>query len=89
MMKNRIRVAFFLNLFLLPAAKVYADVAYPMYVEPGFFMRHFLSLASERGLPPAYFPLPIPEGVYSDIPLCGISEYTPNGHPNLPWNCGF
>jgi hypothetical protein len=52
-------------------------------------MRHFRTLASERGFPPAYYPLPKPEGADQVIPLCAISEYTPNGHPNLSWSCGF
>jgi hypothetical protein len=89
MMKNPVRLAVYLILFLLPAITVYADVAYPMYTKPGFSMRHFRTLASERGFLPAYYPLPKPEGADEVIPLCVISEYTPNGHPNLSWSCGF
>jgi hypothetical protein len=58
-----------------------------MYVEPGFTMRHFRTLASERGYPPAYYPLTKPEGAVEVIPLCVISEYTTNGYPNLSWSC--
>jgi hypothetical protein len=76
-------------LFIVPVSIVCADVAYPIYTETGFSMRHFRSLASERGFPPAYYPLPKPEGADEVIPLCVISEYTPNGHPNLSWSCGF
>jgi hypothetical protein len=76
-------------MFLLSAKTVYADVAYPSYTKPGFSMRHFRTLASERGFPPAYYTLPKPEGADEVITLCVISEYTPNGHPNLSWSCGF
>jgi hypothetical protein len=89
MIKNHVRLAVYLILFLLSAITVYADVAYPMYIKPGFSMRHIRTLASERGFPPAYYPLPKPEGADEVIPLCVISEYTPKGHPNLSWSCGF
>ncbi len=88
-MKNHVRLAIYLVLSLLSVITVYADVAYPMYIKPGFSMRHFRTLASERGFPPAYYPLPKPEGADEVIPLCVISEYTPNGRPNLSWSCGF
>jgi hypothetical protein len=89
MIKNYVRSAIYLILFLLSAITVYADVAYPLYTKPGFSMRHVRTLASERGFPPAYYTLPKPEGADKVISLCVISEYTPNGHPNLSWSCGF
>jgi hypothetical protein len=88
-MKNYVRLVLYLILFLLPVAIVYADVAYPLYVEPGFSMRHFRTLASERGFPPAFYTLPKPEGAEEIIPICVISEYTANERPNLSWSCGF
>jgi hypothetical protein len=88
MKENPVRLAVCLILLLLSAIIVYADVAYPLYTKPGFSMRHFRTLASERGFPPAYYPLPKPEGADRVIPLCVISEYTPNGQPNLSWSCG-
>jgi hypothetical protein len=91
-MVKQVRLLMYLVLFgmvLLPLAAVNADVAYPMYVEPGFTMRHFRTLASERGYPPAYYPLTKPEGAVEVIPLCVISEYTTNGYPNLSWSCQY
>jgi hypothetical protein len=89
MIKKLVRLGLYLILILLPVAIAYADVAYPLYEKPGFSMRHLRSLASERGFPPAYYPLPKPEEAQEVIPLCVISEYTANERPNLSWSCGF
>jgi hypothetical protein len=69
--------------------RVYADITYPLYQGPGYTVRHFRTLASQRGFPPSYLPLPKPAEAEEVIPICSISEYITEGLPNLAWQCNW
>lgn len=87
------RIILLWGLLLLTVApqsnQVHADISYPLYQGPGYTVRHFRTLASQRGFPPSYLPLPKPAEAEDVFAICAISEYITQGLPNLAWKCNW